>query len=76
MTGSAVRPRESITVYTNRLLHAELADRFRFNAGVFNLTDEKYWEWSDVRGLSPASTTLDRYTAPGINFGASVTMQF
>jgi hemoglobin/transferrin/lactoferrin receptor protein len=44
--------------------------------GVFNLTDKKYWEWSDVRGVAPTSLVLDRYTRPGINAGASFSLQF
>ncbi|MFT3804729.1 MAG: TonB-dependent hemoglobin/transferrin/lactoferrin family receptor [Burkholderiaceae bacterium] len=34
-------------------------------AGVFNLTDRKYWRWTDVRGLSSSSTVVDAYTQPG-----------
>ncbi|MDP1069317.1 hypothetical protein, partial [Klebsiella pneumoniae] len=33
-----------------------LTDAVTVRAGVFNLTDEKYWWWSDVRGLSDTST--------------------
>ena len=58
------------------LAQAELAEHTKFNVGIFNLTDKKYWEWSDVRGLSPTSSVLDRYTRSGINFGASVAVQF
>ncbi|CAM2069498.1 TonB-dependent hemoglobin/transferrin/lactoferrin family receptor [Sulfidibacter corallicola] len=38
------------------------------NAGIFNLTDETYWEWSQVQGRSNTSTTLDRYSEPGANW--------
>jgi hemoglobin/transferrin/lactoferrin receptor protein len=41
-------------------------------AGLFNLTDEKYWWWGDVRGQSSTSTTLDAYTQPGRNASVSV----
>ncbi|MDE1145463.1 MAG: TonB-dependent hemoglobin/transferrin/lactoferrin family receptor [Azospirillaceae bacterium] len=44
-------------------------------AGVFNLFDEKYWWWSDVRGVAATSTVLDGYTQPGRNFGASITLK-
>lgn len=44
-------------------------------AGVFNITDEKYWWWSDVRGLSRTSTVLDAYTQPGRNVGLSLTVR-
>ena len=44
--------------------------------GVFNLTDQKYAWWSDIRGLSAASTTLDAYTQPRRNISASLTLKF
>ncbi len=44
--------------------------------GLFNLTDEKYWWWSDVRGNSASNTTLDAYTQPGRNASASFSIRF
>ncbi|HYD88435.1 MAG TPA: TonB-dependent hemoglobin/transferrin/lactoferrin family receptor [Vitreimonas sp.] len=44
--------------------------------GVFNVTDEHYWWWSDVRGLSAASAIRDAYTQPGRNFSASISYRF
>lgn len=46
-------------------------------AGLFNLTDEKYWLWSDVRGLTnlPAAS-IDRYTQPGRNYGVNARWSF
>jgi hemoglobin/transferrin/lactoferrin receptor protein len=46
------------------------------NLGVFNLFNKKYWEASDVRGLSSTDRNLDRYTQPGINVSASMTFRF
>ena len=49
------------------------------NAGLYNLTDKKYWNWEDVRGydsvgeagvLNPAN--MDRLTAPGRNFSVNL----
>ncbi len=45
-------------------------------AGVFNLADEKYWWWSDVRGIAASSATLDAYTQPGRNVRASLTLKY
>ncbi len=45
-------------------------------AGVFNLTDRKYWWWSDVRGIAASSTTLDAYTQPGRNVRVSLTVKY
>ncbi len=41
-------------------------------AGIFNMTDKKYWHWDDVRGLSGTYDGLSRYTQPGRNFSVSV----
>jgi hemoglobin/transferrin/lactoferrin receptor protein len=52
----------------------KLTDDLTVNAGLYNLTDKKYWLWDDVRGYdavgeagvtSPAN--LDRLTQPGRN---------
>lgn len=44
--------------------------------GVFNVTDETYWWWSDVRGVSPTSPIRDAFTQPGRNFSASIAYRF
>jgi len=49
------------------------------NAGLYNLTDKKYWLWDDVRGydsVGEAAVTqpanLDRLTQPGRNFAVNL----
>lgn len=49
------------------------------NAGLYNLTDRKYWLWDDVRGYDgvgeagvTAPANLDRLTQPGRNFSVNV----
>ncbi|MFT3719537.1 TonB-dependent hemoglobin/transferrin/lactoferrin family receptor [Pseudorhodoferax sp.] len=37
----------------------------RLTAGIYNLTDRKYWNWSDVNGVSSTLATLDAWTQPG-----------
>jgi hemoglobin/transferrin/lactoferrin receptor protein len=44
--------------------------------GIFNVTDEKYAMWSDVRGLAASSTAVDAYTQPGRNGSVSVSYRF
>lgn len=44
--------------------------------GVFNATDEKYWWWSDVRGVGPTSAIRDAFTQPGRNVSASISYRF
>ena len=50
----------------------------RLNAGVYNLTDRKYWLWSDLQGLTTASanTQLDAYTQPGRYLKVSLVKDF
>ncbi len=53
-----------------------ITDAMVLRAGVFNLTDEKYWWWGDVRGLSSASTVADAYSQPGRNASMSLAVRF
>ena len=57
----------------------KVTDDVTLNAGLYNLTDKKYWNWDDVRGydgvgeagmLNPAN--LDRLTAPGRNVSVNL----
>jgi hemoglobin/transferrin/lactoferrin receptor protein len=59
-----------LTAYWN------VTERATLRAGVFNLFDETYGWWSDIRGLSAASATLDAYTQPGRNFNVSLALRF
>jgi hemoglobin/transferrin/lactoferrin receptor protein len=58
-----------LTAYWN------VTERATLRAGAFNVFDETYGWWSDVRGLSAASTVKDAYTQPGRNFGLSLTLR-
>jgi hemoglobin/transferrin/lactoferrin receptor protein len=50
--------------------------QLQFNVGVFNLSDKKYWQWSDVRGIAAISLVLDRFTQPGRNVSLSAKYVF
>ena len=55
----------------------KITDALTARAGVFNVSDEKYWWWSDVRGgLSSAAPFIDAYSQPGRSASVSVAMQF
>ena len=45
-------------------------------AGLFNITDKKYWNLIDVDGLSATNTGLDRYAEPGRNVSISMNYTF
>ncbi len=49
-----------------------VSDRLSFDLGIFNLLDEKVWQWADVLGREHFSDVLDRYTSPGAGAGATV----
>jgi len=53
-----------------------LADGLTARAGVFNLTDETYAYWNDVRGISSTAISRDAYTQPGRNVSLSLTYDF
>ncbi len=53
----------------------EVMPTFTINAGIFNLTDRKYFLSQDVRAI-PSSLTIDRYAQPGRNVGINTTLRF
>lgn len=59
-----------LTAYWN------VTDWAALRVGAFNLTDEKYTWWNDVRGVSSSSLVLDAYTQPGANYSASLTLKY
>ncbi len=48
----------------------------RLNVGITNLTDARYWMWSDVQGLAASTTVADAYTQPGRNLSVSMVYDF
>jgi hemoglobin/transferrin/lactoferrin receptor protein len=52
-----------------------LTDQITVRGGLLNVTDRTYWNWSDVRGLSPTDPVLPFLAQPGrsvsvsLNFG-------
>jgi hemoglobin/transferrin/lactoferrin receptor protein len=56
------------------LAHYDFGRGLRINAGVFNLADAEYIEWSDVRGRVVGDPLIPYYTRPGRN--VSVTLHW
>lgn len=50
----------------------------KLNAGIFNLFNNQYFLYSDVRPLlnSPEPVDIARYAQPGISLRAGLTWQF
>jgi hemoglobin/transferrin/lactoferrin receptor protein len=59
-----------ITAYWN------ITDAATVRIGLFNVTDETYAWWSDVRGLTGLPASRDAYTQPGRNASASISYRF
>ena len=51
-------------------------DALTLRAGIFNITDETYAYWSDVRGLASTSSVTGAYTRPGRNASVSLSFRF
>jgi hemoglobin/transferrin/lactoferrin receptor protein len=73
-TPQCYRP-DSFTI-VDATAFVRIADLVTVRAGVFNIFDQKYSYWSDVRGLASTSTTTDAYTRPGRNASVSVSLRF
>lgn len=48
----------------------------RLNVGVYNLTDKKYWRWSDVRSLTNTTQIADAYSQAGRYVRVSLVQDF
>ena len=48
----------------------------RLSAAIHNLTDRKYWEWTNVRGIAANDPVLDAYTAPGRSLSVALVTDF
>ena len=54
----------------------QLQKQWRLTAAVYNLTQQKYWKWSDVQGVAANSTVLDAFTQPGRFARFTLTSEF
>ncbi|MEM6475053.1 MAG: TonB-dependent hemoglobin/transferrin/lactoferrin family receptor [Pseudomonadota bacterium] len=72
--GTCVRPESStildITAFVN------VGENIKLRAGLFNVFDESYAFWSDVRGLSTTGDPFAAFTRPGRNVSVSASFQF
>ncbi|HEY1225014.1 MAG TPA: TonB-dependent hemoglobin/transferrin/lactoferrin family receptor [Brevundimonas sp.] len=50
-------------------------DNVTARVGLFNVTDETYGWWSDIRGVAATSAARDAYTQPGRNIGVSLSLR-
>lgn len=66
---------EAYTVF-DLLAEWSINKHWQLQGGVFNLTDESYINWSDVRSLNKDSAAKQAFTQPGRSFKLSLTTQF
>lgn len=52
------------------------AKNWRVNMALVNLTNRKYWMWSDVQGLAANSAVVDAYTQAGRHLNLSLIADF
>lgn len=64
--------------YTTLDLRAswQVSKATRLSAAIHNVTDRKYWEWTNVIGVAANSPVLDAYTAPGRSFSVALVTDF
>jgi hemoglobin/transferrin/lactoferrin receptor protein len=76
---SGVNPDQFITPgygILDLLSYWNVSENVQFNAGVFNLLDKEYYQWLNVRGVEVNQRDRTRYAAPGINFAATMRVQW
>jgi len=50
-------------------------DNVTARVGLFNVTNETYGWWSDIRGVAATSAAREAYTQPGRNIGVSLSLR-
>jgi hemoglobin/transferrin/lactoferrin receptor protein len=56
--------------------YVNLTKNLRANAGLYNLTDRRYWYWQDVREIDAGRPDLARFAQPGLNARVTLTLSF
>jgi hemoglobin/transferrin/lactoferrin receptor protein len=54
----------------------DISKNISLTAGIYNLTNQKFWLYQDVRGQAPTSPRLDQFTQPGIHGRVAMTVRF
>lgn len=54
----------------------QLRPGLRLSGAIRNLTDKKYWDWTNVRGIAASSPVIDAYTAPGRSLSVALVADF
>jgi len=73
-SAACFRPQESAIIDATAFVR--ITEYAKIRAGIFNITDQKYALWSDVRGLAATSNITDAFTQPGRNASISLSLSF
>ncbi|MEE4199195.1 TonB-dependent receptor domain-containing protein, partial [Erythrobacter sp.] len=75
--GSDLFVRPDASTILDLTAFVEVTSRLKLRAGIFNLFDETYALWSDVRGLRVEDANIfGAFTRPGRNASASISYRF
>lgn len=75
--GSALFVRPGASTIVDLTAFVAVTDALKLRAGLFNLTNETYALWSDVRGLRTSDAAIfDAFTRPGRNLSVSASYRF
>ena len=78
LVGTPLTPQFAVPASTTLDISGQwrISKTLRFNASVVNLTNQKYWNWSDVRSVAANSAVLDAYTQPGRRLNVTLVADF
>lgn len=77
VTGADLFIRPEASTVLDLTAFVALTDRLKLRAGIFNITNENYALWSDVRGLRARDAAIfDAFTRPGRNASISASYRF
>ncbi len=78
LVGTPATPQFAVPAATTFDLSGQwrISKALRVNASLVNLTNRKYWNWSDVRSVAANSAVLDSYTQPGGKFNVALVADF
>ncbi|MGY6550284.1 MAG: TonB-dependent hemoglobin/transferrin/lactoferrin family receptor [Erythrobacter sp.] len=76
-TGADLFVRPPASTFVDLVAFVNVTDALKLRGGLFNITNEKYALWQDVRGLPAANAAIfDAFTRPGRNFSLSASYRF
>jgi len=74
--GAAPLVRTAGFVTVDLLAQWRITERLTAQAGLFNLTDRSYLEWTDVRERVASDPLLELYRRPGRNASISISYRY